>query len=189
MKKYPVILADPPWGYANWTDAKNGAAVSSYPVLKDKDIIDLPVGDIAEKDAMLFLWATWPKLDVAMKCIESWGFQYVTCPEVWVKTNADGSPYCGIGFWARGGSEFVLMARRGKGIPRLPRKGNTVLQVTTAPRTRHSEKPDGLHDKIERLLGKRPAIELFARKDPPIGWDATGLDFDGKDIRDFLRGT
>lgn len=192
--KYSVILADPPWGYQNWTDAKNGAAVSAYPVLKDKDIIELPVGNIAEKDSMLFLWCTWPKLEIGLAAMKAWGFKYVTCVHDWVKTTKNGeSLHHGIGFWALGGSEFVLMGRRGKGLPRCKQTRGRVKQVHMAPVTKHSEKPEELHEKIGQLLWGGPAqqppvncIEIFARREPPHGWDATGLDYDGKDIREFL---
>jgi len=185
MKQYEIILADPPWAYANWTDAKQGAAVAAYPVMKDKDIIGLDVGAIAANDSMLLLWATWPKLEIALKAMASWGFDYVTTPEVWVKTNADGSPYHGIGFWALGGSEFMLMGRKGKGIPRVKETKGKIKQVHTSPRLKHSEKPPGVRDKIISMMGDRPRIELFSRK-VVEGWDSTGFDLDGVDIRTFL---
>lgn len=187
MSEYEVILADPPWGYQNWTDAKNGAAVSAYPVLKDKDIIELDVGSIAAKDSMLFMWCTWPKLEVGLEAMRSWGFEYVTTPLVWVKTNKDGSPYHGIGFWALGGSEFVLMGRKGKGIKRNPETKGKVRQILTSPRTRHSAKPPESRDHLISLVDIQEGnkIELFAREEVD-GWDATGLDLDGVDIREYL---
>ncbi len=196
--KYSVILADPPWGYDNFREAINGAAASQYPTMTDKDIIGLDVGSIAEKDSLLFLWCTWPKLEIGMNALKSWGFKYVTCVHDWVKLNdpngkAADNRYCGVGFWTRGGSEFVLMGRKGKGVKRRPRKEVTEYQVHQAPlpKGKHSAKPPELHRKITALLGADVihgnAIELFARKAPPTGWDATGLDLDGKDIRDFLK--
>lgn len=184
-KRYRIILADPPWSYQNWTDAKNGAAASAYPVLKDRDIINLPIQDIAEDDCMLFLWATWPKIEIALASMKNWGFQYVTAPVVWNKTNADGSPYHGIGFWAVGGSEFILMGRRGKGISRNPETRGKIKQVITMPRGKHSAKPPSARDQILGLVGDHSRIELFARDLIP-GWDATGLELDGMDIRTFL---
>jgi len=204
LKKYSVILADPPWSYQNWTDAKNGAAKSAYDTLKDSDIINLPVSNIAKDDSLLFLWCTWPKLDIGFKTLWAWGFDYVTGIHDWVKLNdpdgeAANRPYCGIGFWVRGGSEPVLLGRRGKGVKRRPRKEVTELQVHHAPlpkgpkgKGKHSAKPPELHRKITSLLGEEAirgnAIELFARNKPPKGWKATGLDYDGIDIRDFLGG-
>ena len=175
MKPYQIILADPPWAYQNWTDAKNGAAVSAYDVLRDRDIVALPVDRIAADDSMLFLWSTWPKLETALAAMSAWGFEYVTTPIVWVKTNRDGSPYHGIGFWAVGGSEFVLMGRRGKGLKRNPETRGQVKQVLTAPRGVHSAKPAEARQRILRLVGDHRRVELFARE-YEVDWDATGLD-------------
>lgn len=184
--KYQVILADPPWKYQNFLKAAHGASCSAYEVMTDRDIVNLPIGNIAADDALLFLWATWPKLEIAFDCFRSWGFKYVTSPNVWVKEGKDGGPYTGIGFWTQVDSEFVLLGRRGKGVPRKGRGG--VRQVHRArPTRKHSEKPPGLHEKIEAMIGPgHSSIELFARSAPPDGWDATGLEFDGVDIRDFL---
>ena len=55
MKKYSVILADPPW--QNKVYSKKGlgrSAESHYPTMNIEDIKALPVADIAEKDCALF---------------------------------------------------------------------------------------------------------------------------------------
>lgn len=188
MKKYSLVLADPSWHYSNFREKCNGSPVPHYPVMKDKDIVALPVDRIAADDSMLWLWATWPKLETALTAMNAWGFRYISSPLVWVKTNADGSPYHGIGFWALGSSEFVLMGKRGKGLPRNPDTRGKIKQVLTAPRTKHSQKPLQSYDQLLGLVGNiQPRIELFARTKQP-GWDATGLEYDGRDIQDFLEG-
>ena len=40
--------------------------------MKDKDIYDLPVADIAADDCVLFMWATYPKLQEALNAIKAW---------------------------------------------------------------------------------------------------------------------
>jgi site-specific DNA-methyltransferase (adenine-specific) len=183
--KYNLILCDPPWSYQNWTEKKNGAAKSHYKQLKQKDLCDLPVGDLAEKDSVLLMWATFPKLDEAMEVLTAWGFKYITAPFVWNKVYSHGGPYCGLGFYTRSGSELVIMGKKGKG---LPRKSQSVRQVITAPVIRpHSSKPKETFDRIDELFGtdiKR--IELFARTKQP-GWDAVGDEIDGRDIRDVIK--
>jgi N6-adenosine-specific RNA methylase IME4 len=165
--KYSVILADPPWRYQNWTDAKNGAAISHYSTMGVKDICDFPVGDLAADNCALLLWNTWPKLPEGLKTMEAWGFKFVSCAFVWNKTYADGRPYCGLGFYTRSGSEFVLLGKKGKITPKV----RNIRQVITAPRTRHSVKPH-LYKHIEALWDG-PYIELFARHKQP-GWEAWG---------------
>ncbi len=192
--KYSIILADPPWHFKNFKEAAHGAAVSAYPVMKDKDVVNLPIGDIAEKNSLVFLWCTWPKIEIGFECLKSWGFKYITGPFVWSKVNKDASQYCGLGFYSRSSTEFVLMGKRGKGVSRA--KGATNIRQGLLEEVdetffdqikRHSAKPPAIRDRISELFGPDVSkIELFAREQTS-GWKATGLDLDGIDIRDFLK--
>jgi N6-adenosine-specific RNA methylase IME4 len=63
MKKYQIIYADPPWKYYVWSEDKKNAqgnAKRYYETMTIEDICNLKVGDIADKDCKLFLWATPP---------------------------------------------------------------------------------------------------------------------------------
>lgn len=84
-KKYNIIYADPPWRYND--KGCNGNAQKHYNTMRLSDICALPVKDIADKDCVLFLWATYPMLKDAMRVIESWGFKYKTLGFQWVKRN------------------------------------------------------------------------------------------------------
>ena len=84
-KKYSVIYADPPWSYSGGGAKRN--VTKHYHTMKAKDIYDLPVQDIAADDCLLFMWATFPNLEVALETIRRWGFQYKTAAFVWVKRN------------------------------------------------------------------------------------------------------
>lgn len=50
-----------------------------------EEIKQLQVGSIAEKDCILFLWVTFPKLKEAFSVIEAWDFCYQTVAFVWIK--------------------------------------------------------------------------------------------------------
>ncbi len=158
-KKYSIIYADPPWRYA---DKKcNGGAEKYYPTMSINDICNLPVKNIANKDAILFMWVTYPMLSEGLKVIDKWGFKYKTIGFQWVKTNRKdrNSFFFGLGRWTRGNTECCLIATRGK-----PKRISTnVGQLIVEPLTRHSEKPDIVRDKIVQLMGDLPRIELFAR--------------------------
>ncbi len=39
---YKVIIADPPWGYANWSERKNGAAQAIYNTMSIEDLCAMP---------------------------------------------------------------------------------------------------------------------------------------------------
>lgn len=84
-KKYSVIYADPPWSYAAGGKKRN--VTRHYHTMTPEDIFDLPVQDIADDDCLLFLWATFPNLEVALETIKRWGFTYKTAAFVWVKRN------------------------------------------------------------------------------------------------------
>ncbi|GAG15933.1 unnamed protein product, partial [marine sediment metagenome] len=84
--KYDIIYADPPWKY--YYKAR-GNPESHYPDMEDEEIYELKVEDVPIQDkitdnAVLFLWATNPKLPEALKVVEKWGFTYKT-NLVWVK--------------------------------------------------------------------------------------------------------
>lgn len=175
-KKYSVIYADPPWSYAAGGKKRN--VTRHYHTMKPEDIYDLPVQDIAADDCLLFMWATFPNLEIALETIRRWGFKYKTAAFVWVKRNRK-SPgwFWGLGNWTRANPEVCLLAT--KGNPK--RASRSVHSVIDAPIGRHSEKPAETRDRIARLAGGGGnMIELFARQAAP-GWDAWGDEVEGGD--------
>ena len=168
MKKYKIIYADPPWRY----DQKRlqGVAEKHYATMNINDICALPVADLADKDCVLFLWATFPMLPEALKLIKAWGFEYKTVAFVWLKQNKKSpSWFYGLGFWTRGNAEVCLLAKRGK--PK--RSSASVHQFIISPVEQHSKKPDITRERIVELMGDVPRIELFARQKAE-GWDVWG---------------
>ena len=49
----------------------------------------------------------------------------------------------------------------------------TLIQFVIAHLEQHSKKPDEVRDKIIKLMGDVPRVELFARQKTP-GWDVWG---------------
>lgn len=168
-KKYSIIYADPPWSY-NDKSLHRGGAERHYKTLSIKDIIKLPVKDIAEDNSVLFLWSTFPNIGYALKVMSSWGFTYKTAGFVWIKKNKDGSIFKGMGHYTRANSEVCFLGTRGKILDRLDR---SISNVVMYPRQKHSEKPPIIRDKIVRLFGDLSRIELFARNCPE-DWDCWG---------------
>ena len=173
--KYDIIYADPPWSYQ---DTGYRTSKDQYPVLDFKELMDLPIYKIASRNCVLLLWVTMPKLNIVMPIIKAWGFEYKTVAFTWVKKNK--KLFWGMGRWTRSNAELCLLATKGK--PK--RVSASIHSIIEAPNVGHSIKPD-IYDKIVDLLGDIPRIELFARESVD-GWDATGLDYDNIDIRDFL---
>lgn len=174
-KKYNVIYADPPWQYKLFNGTGNGPAAKHYRTMKPEDIFNLPVQDIAADDCLLFLWVTFPNIEIGLETIKRWGFKYKTAAFVWVKRNKK-SPgwFWGLGSWTRANAEVCLLAT--KGHPK--RASKSVHSVIDEPIARHSEKPAIVRERIAELAGGGTMIELFARKKAP-GWDAWGDEVDG----------
>jgi len=164
LKKYQVIYADPPWKYNNKRTggSMNSGAESKYQTMDIEDIIQMPISLIADKDAVLFLWATTPLLPDALRVLSGWGFEYKTAI-YWRKIMS-----LGMGFWFRGQVELCLLGVKGKIKPFRLQKPNFIQTKAL----RHSEKPEEMRQLIE-LTGLQPRLELFARRKVD-GWDAFG---------------
>jgi N6-adenosine-specific RNA methylase IME4 len=175
-KTFAVILADPPWPYATYSDKGKGrSAEAHYDTMSIDSIARLPVGDWAADNAVLFLWVTKPILPCAFEVIEAWRFMYKTVGFTWVKTipyEDDGTLFgppplrffFGMGHWTRANPEICLLATRGK----PHRIGADVPELILAPRGEHSVKPVQIYDRIERLMGPQgPFLELFASASAP----------------------
>jgi N6-adenosine-specific RNA methylase IME4 len=169
-RKYKIIYADPPWKYDNEMSANPALGGKTYPTMPLEQIKELPVSEMADKDCALFLWGTFPKYQEALDVVRAWGFKYLTAAHVWVKTYGSGKLCSGLGYYTRSNAEPLLLARRGRPLARLD---HTILQAFLAPVGRHSEKPAEVREKIVRLFGDLPRIELFARQRVE-GWDAWG---------------
>lgn len=172
-KKYNIIYADPPWQYKVWSK-KTGlgrSAESHYPTMNKKNIQGLPIQNLCEKDAVLFLWVTAPCLLEGIELIEKWGFTYKTIGFNWVKKNkkAD-SLFWGMGYYTRANTELCILATRGKPLKRMSK---SVHQVIMTPIEEHSKKPAETRDRIIQLFGDISRIELFARQEAD-GWDCWG---------------
>jgi site-specific DNA-methyltransferase (adenine-specific) len=144
--------------------------------METQAIANLQIIDIAAENCVLFLWATWPMLLEALHVISNWGFEYKTCAFSWMKADVstlnlfDGpiDADMKLGYWTRANSEVCLLATKGK-----PKRINAdVRQGIIEPARQHSRKPDGIHNRIERLVAG-PYLELFARQERQ-GWTTWG---------------
>ena len=131
----------------------------------------LPVAALAADHCALLLWCTGPHIAIGshVKVIEAWGFRPSTIAFDWIKQNPRGDGFhVGMGYWSRSNSEQCFIAV--KDSPR--RLATDVHQVVFAPVGEHSEKPDEVRRRIERLL-PGPYLELYGRKQVD-GWCVCG---------------
>ncbi len=171
-KRYRTGMFDPPWWESGGGKIKRGAQ-RHYPLMKTKAICALPVGDLFEPDAHLYLWVTNNFLEDGFEVIKAWGFKFVTCI-TWGKMK-DGKLQRGLGQYFPGASEQLLFCKRGSlpyRIDPVSGKRAQALSLQLAPRGRHSEKPEIFRGIIERV-SEGPYLEGFARTKAP-GWDSWG---------------
>ena len=170
-KKYNIIYADPPWQYKeNWG---NGSNEHTYPTMKFENIKALPVKELADTQAHLYLWVTNPFLKEGLELCKAWGFEYKTLL-TWVKTYKDGTPEMGMGYYFRGCTEHIIFGVKGK--MKILNKTTKNLFYAVNPRWfggKHSQKPAEVRDLIVKCSGDLPRIELFARQQV-TGWDCWG---------------
>lgn len=127
-------------------------------------------GGVAADNCVLFMWATFPTIKDALALIDAWGFTYKTIAFTWIKENRkSGGLFWGLGNWTRSNAEVCLLATKGK--PKRISAG--VHSVILSPVGRHSEKPAEVRERIVKLCGDVPRIELFARQEAE-GWDCWG---------------
>ena len=164
MNKYKIIYADPPWSYG---DKQNtpllGGAVKHYGLMSTKDISEIPVKNITEDNAVLFLWTTSPLLQESFEVIKGWGFKYKTS-FVWDKIKHNMGHYNSVRH------EFLLISTKGKCTPEVRKLFDSVV---SEERTAHSKKPEVFKEIINTIYPSGNRIELFARQKTE-GWDVWG---------------
>jgi N6-adenosine-specific RNA methylase IME4 len=163
--KYRVIYADPPWKYGDSRERLEGTTGASahYPSMPITELCALPVIDLAENNAVLFLWVTSPLLPECFQIITAWGFQY-KASFVWDKVKHN------IGHYNSVRHEFLLICTRGSC---LPDSRELIDSVQSIERGEHSAKPQEFRVIIERMYPVGKKLELFARA-PAKGWDVWG---------------
>lgn len=183
--RYRTIVADPPWAYpegwpvsssptaqnakaakrAGTTFDPNRRTPMKYSTMTLEQITVLPVRELAERDAHLYLWTTNRYLRDAFSVVDAWGFRFSQLI-VWAKKPMGIGP--GGAFSQT--TEYVLHARRGS-LAQLRRVDSTWFQWPRAGKA-HSRKPDAFLDMVEQI-SPGPYVELFARR-ARFGWDYWG---------------
>lgn len=166
VKKYRTILADPPWDVQQRGER---GAERHYDLISLEQIAAMPVADLAEPDAHLWLWVTNATLRQGYDIAEAWGFT-VRSPLTWVKFRL------GLGVYLRNSTEHLLFATKGT----APVQFRSQPTWINAPVQDHSHKPEEQYALIERV-SPGPYLELFARR-RQAGWDAWGNQIDS-DVR------
>jgi N6-adenosine-specific RNA methylase IME4 len=178
VKRYRAILIDPPWPLqtiTGFTHPRNRRPDKlPYPTMTVAEIGKLPVADLADTNAHVWLWTTNRFLPDGFDLLKLWGFKYMV-PVHWVKPS-------GLGAWWVHRTQTLLFGYRGK----LDMKAKLKPNIIEASPKRHSQKPTEAYELVEQI-SHPDRLELFARN-ARDGWDSVGNAIDGKDIFDALEG-
>lgn len=157
-RRYRTILADPPWPTGQ--TGKLGAE-RHYDLMDIERIKAMPIADLAEDNAHLYLWCYPATRSIAEEVMKAWGFRFVD-EFVW------GKDQMGLGQYFRHAHETLLLGVRG----RLPIQFRGQRSFAMLPRQDHSHKPEEVHVLVQRC-SPGPYLELFARRPFP-GFDLWG---------------
>lgn len=177
---YRSIVADPPWPL-RW-DGRAGGRRSNqthlYSTMTLEDIAALPVSELAEDDAHLYLW-TLPRFNrdgSADRIAKAWGFTFVG-EIVWAKANF------GMGAFPRSQHELLLVYRRGALAFQRRDVGSVqhwpLVYSSNGGKT-HSAKPHAALDLVESA-SPGPYVELFVRQQR-FGWDSWGWGYEQAEV-------
>lgn len=171
--RFHTVLADPPWRFQNQTGkvAPEHKRLNRYDTMSLDAICQLPVAEICQDSAHLYLWVPNALLPEGLRVLQSWGFAYKS-NLVWHKVRKDGGPDGrGVGFYFRNTTEIILFGVRGKNARTLA-PGRRQVNIIRSMKREHSRKPDEQYALIESC-SPGPRIELFARGSR-AGWTTWG---------------
>ncbi len=161
-QRFKTLLLDPPWPTNQRGD---WGAEQHYPLMSLERIKAMPIADLAEDEASIWLWVTNSTLRYGYDLIEHWGFT-PRAPLTWIK------PRLGLGQYLRNMTEHLLYGTRGR--VKVNFRGQPTWMF--AVQQEHSRKPEEMYAVIERI-SSGPYLELFARRPWP-GWHAWGNEID-----------
>ena len=199
MTPFRVVVADPPWSFADSLPGPKRGASKHYDTMSVDEIAGFELPPIAD-DAWLFLWRVASMTVEALWVARAWGFTPKS-EIVWVKTldddpadtmypivaaSRESGGIVDVGTVAYKAAERARRLRIGMGRSvrnahesclvckrgRPERRHADVPSVIFAKRRAHSEKPERFFTAVERL-SDGPYLELFARRARP-GWTTLG---------------
>ena len=171
MSGYATIVADPPWQMPSgglrsgpgWHESRGRPSALPYPTMTLEEIKALPIGDLADADAHLYVWTTNAFLESTFGLVRGWGFRHSQVL-VWAKAPRG----LGMGGAFTNTTEFVMFSRRG----RLRARSRSDTTWWEWKRGEHSRKPEAFLDVVEQV-SPGPYLEMFARRQR-LGWDTWG---------------
>jgi|SRR6185503_3907161 len=192
--KYRTILADPPWHLqmaGQYKRRNEGPRILPYRTMPLDDIKALPVNDLSERGAHIWLWVTTgklidgkPVLLAGFEVLAAWGFTYLQLL-TWTKPSGFGNYFLSLTEHILFGYKERCEFNRGRYIKNAYRELPDALEPIDesyawgrAKAGEHSRKPAASYELIESISDE-PRLELFARPITPMfpkidGWHTFG---------------
>lgn len=178
MFGFDFIMADPPTEFTTYSEAgEEKSPQAQYDTMTIEEICAMPVGHLASKDCILFLWTTWPlmlgaekaSISPAGRIMESWGFRFST-GGAWVKRTSTGKQAFGTGYRVRSSCEPWLLGINGNPEASGASRSRNVIAGLAR---QHSRKPENAYLWAERYMPDARRLDLFGRKSRK-GWTVWG---------------
>jgi N6-adenosine-specific RNA methylase IME4 len=167
---YRIIYADPPWKYVDLNGMDEHGRTEAHDCLDDIQLAKYKPGggtrlvkDVADKNAVFFMWVTSPLLVRCFPIIKAWGFDYKSS-FVWDKIKSNRGHYSLVRH------ELLLVCVKGACKPDIPKLVDSVQSIE---RLKRSQKPVEFYKIIEGLYDHGRKLELFSRNKRE-GWDSDG---------------
>src|SRR5260370_37159336 len=133
---FRTIYTTPPWKYVGMNQADEyGHAERHYDCLDDEQLKyyriggKRPVKDMADKNAVLFLWVTAPMVERCTAIYKAWGFEYKT-QIIWDKVKHNMGHYTSVRH------ELLYICTKGSCKPDVSNLVDSVQSIERS--TRHS---------------------------------------------------
>lgn len=172
--KYDVLYITPPWDYEEeYTGKEKIQDTHHYTPMSIEELCELPVSEITEENAVLFIWADvcFVMSQKVFQIIKAWGFKYKAC-FVWDKRDntkygeAQQDEYCDLQH------ELLLIATKGNRLPDHRKLYDSVQKVEqTEYEAKHDCKPLRFRQIISDIYRDGRFLELFPRGKKMKKWD------------------
>jgi N6-adenosine-specific RNA methylase IME4 len=178
---FDVVVIDPPWPWAAYSDkGLEKSPEAQYVTMTLDDIAAMRVGDLLAPSGVLVMWATWPLIERQSQIMRGWGVPVVT-GGVWAKRTVNGKLRWGTGYVLRSVCEPFLVGRlEGAAIAKgkVPNLVETLFDAALDGHAReHSRKPEEFYQLVETLVPNGRRADIFSRQ-RRAGWDSFGNEAD-----------
>lgn len=171
-KKYSIIYANPLWKQRKKQELEKNDFISI------KELKELNIKNIIDKNAILFLWVKFSLLQEALYIMHVWGFKYKTLGFSWIKLSSKNKQILLTNSsYTKENCEICLIGIKGK----FRILDKNISSCIISESDEDNEKPNIIRDNIVRMCGDLPRLELFATKEIE-GWDIYSNDIENSII-------